>query len=137
MSPSPFLWFLVGAGVGSWWTAHKRFNREIEGSPQGFHNRWHAVPAVPNPDQRAPPNGSEPVGNYPASYNRDWEQERARVRQFSRNAEDTVVELSEVTLNTILQATEALKAKMAEHRALREEERRLEEERRRNPPRYV
>ncbi|KAF7364985.1 hypothetical protein MVEN_00369400 [Mycena venus] len=96
-----------------------------------------SLPAPSIPEQKAPLNGSEPQVNYQAHYNRDWEQERARVRQFSRSAEDTVAELSEATLNTILQATEALKAKMAEHRALREEERRMEEERRRNIPRLV
>ncbi|KAF8143900.1 hypothetical protein K438DRAFT_1875131 [Mycena galopus ATCC 62051] len=144
MSP-PFLWLLIGAGVGSWWTAHKRFNRDNADCYQAFYGHHRSLQgspsAVPNPNslsQKAPLNSSEPgTADYPTAYNRDWEQERARVRQFSRSAEDTVVELSEVTLNTILQATEALKAKMGEHRALREEGRRLEEERSRNPPRYV
>ncbi|KAJ7244985.1 hypothetical protein B0H12DRAFT_1128130 [Mycena haematopus] len=136
MSPGPFLWLLIGAGLGSWWTSHKRFTADCQ-----FQSRSLTAPASHNTSEKAPLfNGSDAVsgtGNYPTSYNRDWEQERARVRQFSRTAEDTVADLSETTLNTILQATEALKAKMAEHRALREEERRLEEERRRNPPRYV
>ncbi|KAJ7148765.1 hypothetical protein C8R43DRAFT_1008691 [Mycena crocata] len=61
----------------------------------------------------------------------DWEQERERAKQFSRSTGETVDELSEATLNTLLQATEALKARMAAHRAWREEEHRLEEEERR------
>ncbi|KAJ6508475.1 hypothetical protein C8R45DRAFT_967554 [Mycena sanguinolenta] len=133
MAPGPFLWLLIGAGLGSWWTSHKRFG------DCHFQQRSLGAPPAPlNTSEKSPmPNNSEHVQGYPTHYSRDWEQERARVRQFSRTAEDTVIDLSESTLTTILQATEALKAKMAEHRALREEERRLEEERRRTPPRYV
>ncbi|KAJ7367179.1 hypothetical protein DFH08DRAFT_836739 [Mycena albidolilacea] len=139
MAPGPFLWLLVGVGLGSWWSSNKRFNVDCQ-----FHRS--ALPPIPNhpePQQKAQPE-PVPAGNYQPStywnntpYNHDWEQERARVRQFSRTAEDTVTELSEATLNTILQATEALKAKMAEHRALREEERRLEEAQRRSSPRLI
>ncbi|KAK7048566.1 hypothetical protein R3P38DRAFT_3174815 [Favolaschia claudopus] len=133
---SRFIWFVIGAGIGSWWTAHKSSRFDVDCRFQ----RSLPAPAPSAPagssDQKAPLNNSEPPA-YPAPYNRDWDQERARIRQFSRNAEDTVTELSEATLNTILQATEALKAKMAEHRALREQERLLEEDRRRNPPRLV
>ncbi|KAJ7134850.1 hypothetical protein C8R44DRAFT_730180 [Mycena epipterygia] len=151
MSPR-FLWFFLGAGVGAWWATNKKINVDCQ-----IH-RTLAPPMSSQPSQQmAPPNGSEPrpemldhqtlsdiwdrerVRVRQTTYNHSdvWDQERERVRQFSQSAGDTVAELSEATLNTIMQATEALKAKMAEHRALREEERRMEEERRRNPPRYV
>ncbi|KAJ7486101.1 hypothetical protein B0H11DRAFT_2016945 [Mycena galericulata] len=138
MSPR-FLWFFLGAGVGAWWATSKKINIDCQ-----VHR---TLPAAPSgPVQQMPgSNGSATENNAPMAYNynyninpRDvWEQERARIREVSRSAGDTVAELSEATLNTVLQATEALKAKMAEHRALREQERQLEEERRRNPPRYV
>ncbi|KAF7346601.1 GC-rich sequence DNA-binding factor-like protein [Mycena sanguinolenta] len=110
MAPG-FLWLLVGAGLGSWWTSHKRFGD----CPFQQHRALGAPPAPNNSDKAPLPNNSESnrgAGNYPASYghSRDWEQERARVRQFSRTAEDTVIDLSESTLTTILQATETLKA---------------------------
>ncbi|KAJ7816927.1 hypothetical protein B0H14DRAFT_2843682 [Mycena olivaceomarginata] len=117
MSPGPFLWLIVGAGIGSWWTAHKRFDRDS-------HFRRSHPKMIANPSEKTPFNSSDP-GNYQAPYN-GWDHERARVREFSRTAEDTVTQLSEATLDTILQATEALKEKMAEHRAMREEERRVE-----------
>ncbi|KAJ7677424.1 hypothetical protein B0H17DRAFT_112460 [Mycena rosella] len=131
---SRLIWFFVGAGVGTWWATHKKIHVDYQ-----FH-RIAQPPLSSAPAQQSPTITSEAVQemrNHQMSYNRDWEQERDRVRQFSQTAGDTVAELSEATLNTILQATEALKAKMAEHRAFREEERRIEEERRRNPPRYV
>ncbi|KAJ7095651.1 hypothetical protein C8R44DRAFT_890049 [Mycena epipterygia] len=128
---SRFLYFFLGAGIGAWWTTHKKdcqFQRTVL-----------APPPSPNPSQQVTGSESRPDSMLnQTTYNREvWDQERARVQQFSKSAGDTIAELSEVTLNTILQATEALKAKMAEQRALREAERRLEEERRRTPPRYV
>ncbi|KAJ7767529.1 hypothetical protein DFH07DRAFT_808812 [Mycena maculata] len=128
MSPR-FLWFFLGAGLGAWWATNKKMNIDC-------HVHRMLPPAPTGPGEQMAPNSSQ-LPAQPMGYNRDWEQERARVREFSQTAGDTVAELSEATLNTILQATEALKAKMAEHRAIREEERRIEEERRRNPPRYV
>ncbi|KAJ6621799.1 hypothetical protein B0H10DRAFT_2214858 [Mycena sp. CBHHK59/15] len=129
---SRFLWFFVGAGVGAWWATNKKMRFDCHVS--------RTLPAPPISSaagqQMAPPNMTE-VPNYPPIRNHDWEQERARIRELSQSAGDTVAELSEATLNTIIQATEVLKAKMAERRVLWEEERKVEEERRRNPPRYV
>ncbi|KAF7298989.1 hypothetical protein MIND_00847100 [Mycena indigotica] len=125
MSPR-LLWFFLGAGVGAWWATEKKMTAEC---------RVQRTIGVTIPSSSAP----APVNttSYPAPPVYDWDAERAKVREFSQAAGDTVAELSEATLNTILQATEALKAKMAEHRALREAERRMEEERRRNPHRLV
>ncbi|KAJ7643932.1 hypothetical protein FB45DRAFT_896471 [Roridomyces roridus] len=112
MSPR-FLWFFLGTGFGVWWATRKK-------DFQGHVDYRRTAPVT------AAPNNSE-------YHYRDWDQERARVREFTQNAGDVVAELSEATLDTILQATETLKAKMAEHRALRDEERRIEEERMRSP----
>ncbi|KAJ6585243.1 hypothetical protein B0H19DRAFT_1108901 [Mycena capillaripes] len=119
MSPR-FLWFFLGAGVGAWWATNKRMNIDCK-----FQR---TLPAPPM-EYRPPFNASEAGPEQAPSYNHDWpgEQERARVREFSRTAEDTVscfdsvftdpdhfatqvVELSEATLSTIMQATEALRA---------------------------
>ncbi|KAJ7069755.1 hypothetical protein C8F01DRAFT_1113836 [Mycena amicta] len=131
MSPRLLWVFLAGAGVGAWWATNKKSNGDCRlQRTVGLDSRQ--VVSAPQYSSPAPTNASHiPSPNY------DWEMERARIREFSQTAGDTVAELSEATLSTILQATEALKAKMAEHRALREAERRLVEERYRNPPRLV
>ncbi|KAJ7128233.1 hypothetical protein C8R43DRAFT_1027484 [Mycena crocata] len=136
---SRFLYFFLGFGVGTWWAANKNINVEC----QVHRTLAPPVSSGPTPEQNTTESQlvqelREELRNRAQLDRRAvWEQERERVKQFSQTAGDTVAELSEATLNTILQATEALKAKMAEHRAWREEERRLEEERRRNPPRLV
>ncbi|KAJ7288076.1 hypothetical protein C8J57DRAFT_1278971 [Mycena rebaudengoi] len=127
---SRLLWFFIGAGVGTWWATNKRMSVNCE------FKRTLPAPSIPT-SESAPfisNNTSDP--RHLAQYNQAWEQERERVQKFSQSAGDAVAELSEATLSTIIQATEALKAKMAEHRAMREEEKRIEQERR-NPPRFV
>ncbi|KAJ7022429.1 hypothetical protein C8F04DRAFT_1138174 [Mycena alexandri] len=129
------LWFFLGAGVGTWWLSEQK-NGHV-----AYQCQRRLGPASSRAGTQMM-NSSEKMQDADAApyqpYQRDWEPERARVRQFSRDAGDTFVEPSETTLNTILQATEALKVKIAEQRALREEERCMEEERRRGiPPRYV
>ncbi|KAJ7021622.1 hypothetical protein C8F04DRAFT_1140359 [Mycena alexandri] len=130
--PRAFLWFFLGAGVGTWWLSEKK-NGHV-----AYQCQRRLGPASSQAGTQMI-NSSEKMQHADAApYQRDWEPERTRVRQFSRDAGDTFVELSETTLNSILQATEALKVKITEQRALREEERRMEEERRRGiPPRYV
>ncbi|KAJ7021621.1 hypothetical protein C8F04DRAFT_1138175 [Mycena alexandri] len=128
---SRVLWFFLGAGVSTWWLSKKNLNVNVDCQ---YQRRLGPAPSQAQPQMM---NSSEQMPANYQPYQRDWEHERARVRQFSREAGDTFAELSEATLNTILQATEALKVKIAEQRALREEERRMEEERRRTPPRYV
>ncbi|KAJ7784335.1 hypothetical protein B0H16DRAFT_1492113 [Mycena metata] len=129
---SRVLWFFLGAGVSTWWLSKKNVTMDID--CKYYQRRLGPTPSQAHPQMM---NSSEQVPANYQPYQHDWEHERARVRQFSREAGDTFAELSETTLNTILQATEALKMKIAEQRALREEERRMEEERRRTLPRYV
>ncbi|KAF7288533.1 hypothetical protein HMN09_01382300 [Mycena chlorophos] len=166
MSPR-LLWFFLGAGVGAWWATDKKMQESAgTGGCGSWHGRWHGgwhgrgdckvertidangnevVTIVKssgkgngNATATGEPSTSAPVPKLPTY---DWDTERARVRAFSQSASESVAELSEATLDTILQATEALKAKMAEHRALREAEKRMsmsmEEERAKTPPRLV
>ncbi|KAF8194953.1 hypothetical protein BJ912DRAFT_1040523 [Pholiota molesta] len=67
--------------------------------------------------------------------------EKAHMAKVSRQAVDTMVELTEATLESVLTTAEALKAKLAEHRAEREKQQKLLEEQvaaqRRDPPRLV
>jgi len=51
---------------------------------------------------------------------RDWEQDRERLRHLQKRAGETVADLSESTLDSIVAGAESLKAKLAELRAERE-----------------
>jgi hypothetical protein len=81
---SRMLWFFLGAGVGAWWTTNKKINIDCH------YNRSLSTP-IPSDQRAPPPNTSEFMANHRGPYNRDWNEERERVRQFSRNAEDTVI----------------------------------------------
>jgi hypothetical protein len=69
---------------------------------------------------------------------KDWEQERDKLLA---KAQDTMTELSESTLDTLSSTVEALKAKLAEHRAKHEQQQKLIdkelEEQKKKPVRYV
>jgi len=79
---------------------------------------------------------------YPESHrDRQWEEEKLKLQAIGQQAEDVMAKLSETTLDSVMTTMEALKQKLAEHRAQRELaqqelERQLEEQRR-NPHRFV
>ncbi|THV01130.1 hypothetical protein K435DRAFT_963674 [Dendrothele bispora CBS 962.96] len=106
---------------------------------------WGPGPRGPLPSH-APHQGGEPASNSPAAGAPNQDQltfvmERERIMDMSRNIGNTVSELSESALDTLMDSAAALKAKLAEQRRQREQlelERKQEEEHRRmNPPRYV
>jgi len=79
---------------------------------------------------------------YPESHkDRQWEEEKQKMQAIGRQAEEVIGKLSEDALDSIMGSMEALKAKLAEHRALREAaQRELEkdlEEQRNKPNRFV
>ncbi|KAI0923839.1 hypothetical protein AcW1_006686 [Taiwanofungus camphoratus] len=51
-----------------------------------------------------------------------WEEEKHRMQAIGKQATDTVSDLSEATLETLLSTVQALKAKLAESRAQRDEQ---------------
>ncbi|EIN05950.1 hypothetical protein PUNSTDRAFT_136750 [Punctularia strigosozonata HHB-11173 SS5] len=69
------------------------------------------------------------------------EEEKERLRDWGANADEKMIEMSENALNTVVSYAEALKTKIAEHRAEREAEKKraaeLEAQARANPPRWV
>lgn len=79
---------------------------------------------------------------YPESHkDRQWEEEKQKMQAIGRQAEEVMAKLSEEALDSIMSSMEALKVKLAEHRAQREAaQRQLEqqlEEQRKNPHRFV
>jgi len=73
--------------------------------------------------------------------NQQWEEEKEKMWAMGRQAGDTASELSEATLEHVLSTVETLKAKLAEHRAEREQQRKLfeqqMEEQKKEPRHYV
>ncbi|KAJ3483112.1 hypothetical protein NLI96_g6539 [Meripilus lineatus] len=90
---------------------------------------------------------------YPARGDGDgadrWDEDRKRMNDFGRQAQETFTELSEATLDSLLTTIEMLKAKLAEQKAQREKEdrelealrqeqqRQYEEWKRQQPPRHI
>ncbi|KAF8159682.1 hypothetical protein B0H34DRAFT_858436 [Crassisporium funariophilum] len=150
--PSRIVWFAIGAITASWWIHRKETDRRIFGHckrPQ-LQSPLPIPPiddpitpsGAPWPDVRSIPNT---ISNIPSGWDRrqlwQWEQEKEHMATISQQATDAMADLTESTLESVLNTAEALKAKLAEHRAEREKqqkmiEKRLEEERK-NPPRLI
>ncbi|KAI0792095.1 hypothetical protein C8Q75DRAFT_805137 [Abortiporus biennis] len=78
-----------------------------------------------------------------------WEDERKKLNDFSKKANETFQEISEATLDSLLSTVEGLKARLAENRAERERQaqelqalkeeqmRQYEEWKKQQPPRHI
>jgi len=111
--------------------------RALDPQPEGAQLRPRDIPAAIN---NIPPTPL-PWG-YPESHrDRQWEEEKLKLQAIGQQAEDVMAKLSEATLDSVMSTMEALKLKLAEHRAQREAaQRQLEqelEEQRKNPHRFV
>ncbi|KAJ7834102.1 hypothetical protein B0H13DRAFT_2212361 [Mycena leptocephala] len=157
--PRRTIWFLIGAASATWWMCHKEAHRHTHERYFGHCFR----PPVPSIQPRpADPQLNEPVQQwrprdipstinnmppampwgYPESHkDRQWEEEKQKMQAIGRQAEEVMAKLSEEALDSVMSTMEALKVKLAEHRAQREAaQRQLEqqlEEQRKNPHRFV
>ncbi|KAJ7449590.1 hypothetical protein FB451DRAFT_1566921 [Mycena latifolia] len=154
--PRRAVWFIIGAASATVWMTHKECHRHTHeryfghcfrppippmqtrtpADPQEWRPR--DIPAAINNMPPAPP---LPWG-YPESHrDRQWEEEKRKLQAIGQQAEDVMAKLSEATLDSVMSTMEALKLKLAEHRAQRElAQRQLEEaleEQRKNPHRFV
>lgn len=98
-------------------------------------------PIAPQPPRWAWANASQSSDGTFGWNQKEWEEDKERLRDFQRRAQDTMVEMSESTLDSILSTVESMKKKLAEHRTLREQHQRQYEEEferaRKEPRRYV
>jgi len=167
--PGRFVWFILGGIAATWWFKHKEM-RAYE-RYAGYCVQKPVLPAAlpaPGPEmnetspsqsqnQNAPPRtywggntqaqyeaprASPPPAAMPFGWNnQQWEEEKERMWAMGRQAGDTMSELSETTLENVLSTVESLKAKVAEHRAEREQQRKLFEqqmqEQKKEPRHYV
>jgi len=111
-APSRIFWFLIGAGAATWWH-HSSALRD---------HRAQYFPCIMNPPRSTSdvPPRQAPSGSTWDNHQRDWEQDRERLKQLQKRAGETVADLSESTLDSIVAGAESLKAKLAELRAERE-----------------
>ncbi|KAH0836657.1 hypothetical protein J3R83DRAFT_8376 [Lanmaoa asiatica] len=98
--PSRIFWFLIGAGVATCWH-HSSSIRD---------HRAQYFPCVRR------------VQDSPTSWRqqRDWEQDGERLKHLQKRAGETVADLSESTLDSIVAGAESLKAKLIQLRTERE-----------------
>jgi len=169
--PRRLVWFILGGVAATWWIKHKemRAHERYMGYCARQPIQPAAPPApAPSPEMNGnapsqnqntnvPPRthwGGNPEAHYEASRatpspppmpfgwsNQQWEEEKEKMWAMGRQAGDTMSELSESTLENVLSTVESLKAKLAEHRAEREQQRKLfeqqMEERKKEPRHYV
>lgn len=158
--PSRIVWFILGAGAATFWHCSRQMRehraqyfpcvmqaRHIEGGGE------HPGPTSPiyKPDAPAPQehrwnfiHRTQPDrnGDGTAGWNqREWEEDKERLKEIQKRAEDAMLDMSESTLESIVSTVEALKTKLAQHKTQREQERKnFEEElerQKKNPLRYV
>ncbi|KAF9005923.1 hypothetical protein BDQ17DRAFT_1540556 [Cyathus striatus] len=146
--PRRLIWFLIGAGTAAWFLKYKDANERQFGhcrrpqvqQPQAPESQdtWHS--AEPHHHRSFPPLAHR---NYWSS---NWEagptpEEKEKIAVFSSYAADSVTELTETTLDSILNTAQALKQNLVEYRLQREREQkerqRQLEEQQKNPPRLV
>ncbi|KAJ3477011.1 hypothetical protein NLI96_g10760 [Meripilus lineatus] len=113
--------------------------REQQSRPWGWGHGWNS-----SWEQRQDSGAATPP--FPTER---WDEEKKRMQDFGKQAHETFVDFSESTLNSLASTVENLKAKLAEQRALREEQakqmeamkaeqqRQFEEWKRQQPPRHI
>jgi len=98
-------------------------------------------PTPPQPPRWAWANASQSSDGTFGWNQKEWEEDKERLRELQRRAQDTMVEMSESTLDSILSTVESMKGKLAEHRALREQQQKQYEDEleraKKEPRRYV
>ncbi|EPS94568.1 hypothetical protein FOMPIDRAFT_1091077, partial [Fomitopsis schrenkii] len=130
---SRLLWFLIGAGTTAFWIkshhAHEwqvrncwrdRIPQDAYPPPSAAQGQTQAMPtgapAVP-----AQPSSPTPHVLPPPMPTDRWDEERLRVQNLGKQATETISELSEATLDSVLATVQSLKVKLAEARKEREQ----------------
>ncbi|KIK99793.1 hypothetical protein PAXRUDRAFT_65485, partial [Paxillus rubicundulus Ve08.2h10] len=134
--PSRVFWFIIGAGVATGWPYLREHRarsfpclmqqRRAEGQDGGRSGNT----SRPS-DATGPQEGGRSVWNSswaPApdrasvGWNQqEWETDKEQLRNLQKRAGEAAVDLSDSTLDSIISAAESLKAKLAAHRAQREQ----------------
>ncbi|KAJ7077866.1 hypothetical protein B0H15DRAFT_557288 [Mycena belliarum] len=153
--PRRATWFALGAASATLWICHRDSHHRTHHRYYGHCFRPPVPPMQPRPadptEWRARdisfamnniPHAPPLPWGYPETHREyQWEEEKRKLQAIGKQAEDVMARVSEATLDSVMTSMEALKVKLAEHRAQREAaQRQLEEqleEQRRNPHRFV
>ncbi|KAG0709268.1 hypothetical protein DFH29DRAFT_1074986 [Suillus ampliporus] len=158
--PSRIFWFILGAGTATFWHCSRQMRehraqyfpcvmqaRRVEGNDE------HPTPPVYAKSDSAPApqerkwnfiHRSQPDrnGDGTAGWNqREWEEDKERLKEIQKRAEDAMLDMSESTLESIVSTVESLKIKLAQAKTQREQQRKNYEEelerQKKEPRRYV
>ncbi|KAG2113102.1 uncharacterized protein F5147DRAFT_62170 [Suillus discolor] len=159
--PSRIVWFILGAGTATFWNCsrHMREHRaqyfpcvmqapRVEGSGEQSTPPVYSKPDAPGPVPqehrwnfiyRSQPNRN--VDGTAGWNQREWEEDKERLKEIQKRAEDAMLDMSESTLESIVSTVEALKTKLAQHKTQREQEQKNYEEeferQKKEPRRFV
>lgn len=127
--PSRILWFLIGGVTASWFLRRKDTDSRIFGHCRRLQyqtpplNSPDATPSDPNSwSVRDIPKTINHIPHWGSEQQQSWQQEKEHLADISRKVADAMTDLTEATLESVLSAAETLKAKLAEHRANREQQ---------------
>ncbi|KAM6495616.1 hypothetical protein JOM56_008322 [Amanita muscaria] len=147
--PSRAFWFILGAASAALWIKHREYNR-VNGTSYGHCIRQRQIPQgspsmrVDGPTPETPSasvTSSDPLQSIDvcqtfsrAIFNtlsafgerkqlERWEEDKAKLKDLTSRATDTIAEMSESTLDALLANLESLKAKIVEQRSQRDKQR--------------
>jgi len=104
--------------------------------PQNMGGIPRAINNIPAANDTTGPSSQSPSWGPPASWK--WDPDREHLEKVSKQAFDTMADLTESTLESVLSTAESLKTKLAEHRTQREKQQKAMEqqvsEQPKNPP---
>ncbi|KIK10926.1 hypothetical protein PISMIDRAFT_690694 [Pisolithus microcarpus 441] len=132
---SRILWFVIGAGVATWWH-HSRAMRDHHSSYWPCLMQQHRRAALQDQPSSAGsevgpyqerdarwgwrPHSPPPSGAMAGWNQQEWEENKERLRSMQKRVGEAMVDMSESTLESIVSTAETLKARLAERRARRE-----------------
>jgi len=136
--PSRILWFVIGAATAS------LLLKRTDSHSRTFGHCRRLQHQTPLPNSSVPDRTLSDDAHFASSapnsceQQQSWQQEKEHLADISRKVADAMTDLTEATLESVLSAAEALKAKLTEHRANREQQRSIIEqqikETRNSPP---
>lgn len=130
--PSRAFWFILGAASAALWIKHREYDR-VNGTSYGHCIRQRQIPQGspsmrvdgPTPDTpSASVTSSDPLQTFGERKQLErWEEDKAKLKDLTSRATDTIAEMSESTLDALLANLESLKAKIVEQRSQRDKQR--------------
>ncbi|KAF8920585.1 hypothetical protein CPB85DRAFT_494705 [Mucidula mucida] len=115
--PSRLLWFFIGAGTAAFWIKHKQA-ADTHGKFYWKHCQRPPVRETTTESKLAAwrrqcegPHADE-----------EWEMEKEKIAAIGRQAQDAMTDISEATLDSLLNTCASLKHKLIQHREQRERE---------------